>query len=942
MKHIIAVLAFLLPSAAMAQPSVAPGGSTTLTTATGSTTPRTLAARAADQLNILDYGADSTGSAASDAAFSAVIAQALTLGVPVNLYLPCGTYKITAAISITTSASQGVLIGGQGAACVTINQTADADALDVSLTNYGGLYATGAVRVSGIKFILSIASTTRKAVSISSTAASGALGVPVVLHDLTFVSASSTSYWADSIYLSQIPNATYIDTINYEAPYGYGDGISVNGTSSGYTSGVFIRDTFMVGGARSLEMGNYVQGVTVSNMNVVNGQYAIYWVPTAGTNSNLTVANSYLDGQVSLSGASATLNTIWIYGSQLDSLATTTTGWTNLAINTAGAVLLENNIFRGSSASTNQIGLSISGLLYGVTVNNNRFAAFSGTGGVALSATNTTYNINFSGNSFAYNNTPAIIDATAVGNVYINTIIDNFHHLTGNGLTQNGISLSSGLSGTSLANVNLQGPDTNVGAVLSAQGLPEVDWYFRDGHAHSILRLRDSGDATVDAGLDILGAAAGISPSILPVTTTNNFYLGCANAYATNAAGCFPQIPTMAGMPTGTPATTGGASIVYDTTHGELWAYSPTTSAWVPGAATGCAPGICGTGADGTTTSVGCGAISSGTVTLARDAHCSSLTLSGSGKIFTAGYKIFSTGVCDLSAAGAQAIYNNGTAGNNAAGATGGASVAAANNPNQATLWAMIASGKGGDGTTTTGGNGVIGSGIRTSFGGGAPAGASGGASTSAGGTGAGVATQVVGSNAGALFPVIAGNQLSSGGTVMFPGLSASGSGAGGGDAVNAGGGGGSGGLGGGHIYIACGTIARGTNSTASIIQSIGGKGGNGANGVGGTAGGGGGAPGGGGGMVQVVAGILTGSAITNAVDVSGGTSGNGGNGLSTGLGGLIAPGANGGGYALIVLNPASVTSVIAGNSVSGSAGTGPSGATGGTGGVGAVSRGNL
>ena len=56
-----------------------------------------------------------------------------------------------------------------------------------------------------------------------------------------------------------------------------------------------------------------------------------------------------------------------------------------------------------------------------------------------------------------------------------------------------------------------------------------------------------------------------------------------------------------------------------------------------------------GTGADGNVT------ISSGTTTLTRDMLYNNLTLSGTGKINTAGFKIFVSGTLDISAAGAQA-----------------------------------------------------------------------------------------------------------------------------------------------------------------------------------------------------------------------------------------------------------------------------------------------
>lgn len=81
-----------------------------------------------------------------------------------------------------------------------------------------------------------------------------------------------------------------------------------------------------------------------------------------------------------------------------------------------------------------------------------------------------------------------------------------------------------------------------------------------------------------------------------------------------------------------------------------------------------------GSGADGDLTA------SSGTTTLTRDTYYNDVTLTGTAKINTAGFKLFVNGVLDISAAGAGAIYNDGSAGGsggNASGSTPGTAGAA-------------------------------------------------------------------------------------------------------------------------------------------------------------------------------------------------------------------------------------------------------------------------
>jgi hypothetical protein len=67
-------------------------------TATGSTTARTLAARAHDWLNVLDYGADPTGVADSAAAFLAAM-NAVPAGTFGTVYVPAGSYRLSSYIN---------------------------------------------------------------------------------------------------------------------------------------------------------------------------------------------------------------------------------------------------------------------------------------------------------------------------------------------------------------------------------------------------------------------------------------------------------------------------------------------------------------------------------------------------------------------------------------------------------------------------------------------------------------------------------------------------------------------------------------------------------------------------------------------------------------------------------------------------------------------------
>ncbi len=270
--------------------------------------------------------------------------------------------------------------------------------------------------------------------------------------------------------------------------------------------------------------------------------------------------------------------------------------------------------------------------------------------------------------------------------------------------------------------------------------------------------------------------------------------------------------------------------------------------------------------------------ISSGVTTLTRDMYYNNLTVSSTGQINTANFKIFVKGNLDLTAAGVAAINNNGTVGG--AGGTGVSGGAAGVAPtNVAGTLGVNQPGAGGAGSTTNG--------------------ATGGAFTSPSGNGGGVVAPAAGGNGGTGTGGTAGASVTvfslliqryetnflRGISLMGGGLSASGGGGGGGDNTFSGGGGGSGGAGGGAIVIYANNIIKSSSTVASCIQSLGGMGGAGGNGdPAGNTGGGGGGSGGGGGWIAIYYNNLFGPTVANMLDVSGGQGGIGGTGFGTGL----------------------------------------------------------
>ena len=340
---------------------------------------------------------------------------------------------------------------------------------------------------------------------------------------------------------------------------------------------------------------------------------------------------------------------------------------------------------------------------------------------------------------------------------------------------------------------------------------------------------------------------------------------------------------------------------------------------------------VFGTGADGNLS------ISSGTTTLTRDTCYNNVTITGTGKIVTAGFRLFVAGTLDISNAGAAAINCNTGVGGNGSGATagsGGGAYAGGTTP--------IHGNNGGNGATGATGVGTASAAVTnlistyTLGGSGGTGGAGGAGSSGAGGTGGTVGTN--GTNlilSTPVFPIIFLYQIFAGG------VAPSGGGAGAGDGTNLGGGGGGGATCGSTVYIAAATITRGASTATACIQNRGNIGGNGGNSAAGNTGGGGGGGGGPGASVMIVTNQLLGATATNCIDVAGGAGGTGGNGVGTGIGGTGGKGGTSGNYFILNLSTNTLTAGTA-NSVAGSNGNAGSGTTGGTGGAGGVYQVNL
>lgn len=324
---------------------------------------------------------------------------------------------------------------------------------------------------------------------------------------------------------------------------------------------------------------------------------------------------------------------------------------------------------------------------------------------------------------------------------------------------------------------------------------------------------------------------------------------------------------------------------------------------------------IFGAGTDGNVT------LSSGTTVLTQDAAYNNLTINGTGKLSTNGFRVFVKGILDLTAAPPGAIEYVTTNGNNANVTVAGAQAGVTLSGTIGSAQRGQAAQAGGTGAGVAGGSAATTNTLAVNVGG--RGGAGGLGASGAGGAQGGIPTIQN------TYIVKRYDQIFMRGTVQVGGGSQGSSGGSGGGDGTAGGGSGSSGSSGGIVWIAAKVINRGLSTSPGTIRALGGNGGNGGTPAGGNRGGGGGGAGGTGGYVFLAFNELIGSVKTQAVQASGGSGGNGGNGTGTGIGGN--GGGNGGGGTVFTLNIGTSTYTRT-SGVASTVGSTASGTTGGAG----------
>ncbi len=362
-------------------------------------------------------------------------------------------------------------------------------------------------------------------------------------------------------------------------PFVAGDQVTWSGGSA--TIGAVTSSTVytILGPPQTVASGTAMTGTISATIASVQSPTSYTLTASAGT-----VASTAMSAQVSAIGS------VQLTDTYFDALNGVAAGDTHVYLNQIGDLRLDEDHFQGKAGEDGIIGLSINGT--NVVPGHVIASSFTGYGspngtakGVAIQQNAIKFPIEFLGNSMMANSIDCQ-DNNTVDDPWEGTNLSNNQHMsnmecgpTGPG---NGVNMTGGRAGGKAQAWVTAGSDPAIQTVWIAKGLPGIDFNFLDGVGNTLLALHDSQSGTAGGsdGIGAFGAPAGKTPYLGPNHPADDILLGMPGPLAPSTGGGLPQIPFTNGTPTGTPATTGGATMLWNDSTKTLNIYSPGAASW--------------------------------------------------------------------------------------------------------------------------------------------------------------------------------------------------------------------------------------------------------------------------------------------------------------------------------------------------------------------------
>lgn len=308
-----------------------------LQVATGSTTPRQLASRFNDQINVRDYGAKGDGATDDTMAFDRAIAAATNVTAPrahntgAKIYVPCGKYILTARLVVTMGPNAAIGFYGDTASCSELQWNVRDGGLDFELPHQtmtspsrslaGASSGLGAaVDVEHLSFVNNAPGDVYTGIALrinqpipTNSIASG--GPDQTISDVRWYSlapglggvSGQGQNWRIGIEIAEAPY-THIDHVtgtqwSNKIPYGPPDSAGIHIVSNGSATDYFQQQVWLTnysqqGAYRGLAVdGHNLQGLYASGLFLLENALAIDWeAPAADASASFTLTGSSLDG----------------------------------------------------------------------------------------------------------------------------------------------------------------------------------------------------------------------------------------------------------------------------------------------------------------------------------------------------------------------------------------------------------------------------------------------------------------------------------------------------------------------------------------------------------------------------------------------------------------------------------------------------------------------
>jgi hypothetical protein len=400
--------------------------------ATGATTARTIAARAADVINVKDFGAKCDGSTDDTAAVSAAVAYLLTLPRGAQLAFPAGSdCLLSAAIPVALTGSQRFQLSGPGPHAAKIHFTNPASVgfrITMAPTSQWLPYGPS-VAVENVTFIAAYSSASVAGTALSVTQQDPGTGTyarnpypSVSLRNITWEGSNPNNGFLGGAYLfgtalTQIENVYFWaangDTASVMLAYDTDAAIPV-------VVDHFILNPRMHGGGTAIQVGNATTTSNLEGFDVVRPSFtgSVHGIVAQNITGGFGVTggqiNTTQDGIAFLGGVTGGL-----YVSNVDFIQA---GTAHITINGGAATLniVGNNFL--SSGGTAQTAIVLNNLpssnSNGVLIGNNTFRNFAN---APISLTGTTDFVHMTGN---INRASATLYTDTTGNGH-NTAVDN-------------------------------------------------------------------------------------------------------------------------------------------------------------------------------------------------------------------------------------------------------------------------------------------------------------------------------------------------------------------------------------------------------------------------------------------------------------------------------------------------------------------------------------